>query len=203
MPFTVQRLFARREPTALRMVVECSANASTLREGPVLDDGSGTAWFVFLCPAHAEGLPEWLGVATHADQGSMPCGSVMDFRSADQVLQSHADLWLTSLTGVCADMKDDVLADVLTEAEQVLRLRLRLDQDAGTEDGPLRGIAMMIDLACRSAALGDLGQVAMILGYCEMVAKGLKPWHEDGSDPPEQDAAEAGCRQMLDIPPKD
>ncbi|MFD7019884.1 hypothetical protein [Streptomyces sp. NPDC059928] len=60
--------------------------ARVLREGP-----GGLA--VFLCPAHSEGLPAWPGVVTHADSGSMSCGVVLDFRSAEQLLQSHADLF--------------------------------------------------------------------------------------------------------------
>ncbi|MER6537964.1 hypothetical protein ABT215_30050 [Streptomyces sp900105755] len=177
MPSVAQWLSARREPTAVRMVVQCSAQASTLREGPALDDGSGAAWLAFLCRVHAEGSPEWAGVAAHTDRASAPCGSVMEFRPAQQVLRSHADLWLTSLTGVRADTGDGVWTDVLAEAERVLGARLTR---AGAEDGPLQGIAIMIGLARRSSELGDLGQVAAILGYCEMLALSLKPWRENG-----------------------
>ncbi|MER5599432.1 hypothetical protein [Streptomyces sp. NPDC002265] len=172
MPSIAQRLSAHREPTTVRMVVQCPAHASTLREGPALGDGSGVSWLAFLCRVHAEESPEWAGVATHADRGSVPCGSVMDFRPIEQVLRSHADLWLTSLTGVCANTGDSVWTDVLAEAERVLRARLT---QAGAEDSPLQSIAMMIGLARRSAELGDLGQVASSLGYCEMLALGLEP----------------------------
>ncbi|WP_202919681.1 hypothetical protein [Streptomyces adustus] len=180
MPSVTQRLSAHREPTTVRMVVQCPAHASTLREGPALSDGSGAGWLVFLCRVHAEDLPEWAGVATHTDRASTPCGSVMDFRPVEQVLRSHANLWLTSLTGVCADAGDGVWTDVLAEAERVLRARLTR---AGAEDSPLQSIAMMIGLARRSAELGDLGQVASSLGYCEMLTLGLEPWREDGRTP--------------------
>ncbi|MFE3526816.1 hypothetical protein ACFXOD_35565 [Streptomyces sp. NPDC059161] len=86
MPSLVQQLSAHRDLGALRMVLECPFLTTALREGP-----GGLA--VFLCPAHSEGLPAWPGVVTHADSGSMSCGVVLDFRSAEQLLQSHADLF--------------------------------------------------------------------------------------------------------------
>ncbi|MEU3413787.1 MULTISPECIES: hypothetical protein [unclassified Streptomyces] len=30
----------------------------------------------------------------------MPCGTVLDYRSGEQQLRSHAELWLSPLTGV-------------------------------------------------------------------------------------------------------
>ncbi|MPY52701.1 hypothetical protein FPZ41_30710 [Streptomyces sp. K1PN6] len=62
------------------------------REGPAVGDGPGAARVAFLCPEHSEGLPEWAGTDAHADQDSMPCGTVLDFRPTEQLLQSHVAL---------------------------------------------------------------------------------------------------------------
>ncbi|MEU8776568.1 hypothetical protein [Streptomyces sp. NPDC048606] len=32
------------------------------------------------------------GATNHPDTGTMPCGTVLDYRSGEQQLQSHADL---------------------------------------------------------------------------------------------------------------
>ncbi|MGW4823445.1 hypothetical protein ACWEP4_31950 [Streptomyces sp. NPDC004227] len=58
------------------------------------------AWLAFLCPVHFEDLPAWPGTETHAENSSLPCGTVLDYRPAEDLLQSHADLGLTPLTGV-------------------------------------------------------------------------------------------------------
>ncbi|MEV6028861.1 hypothetical protein [Streptomyces sp. NPDC052036] len=172
MPSVVQQLSANRQLSALRTVVRCQAKASALREGPAVGDGPGVAWLAFLCPAHSEGLPEWPGTETHADGGSMPCGTVLDFRPPEQLLPSHADLWLTPLTGVRLETYGGVWSDVLDQADRVLCERLEHDADAD-EDAPLQGIVTMMDLACRSAAKGELSQAATALGYCETLSLGL------------------------------
>ncbi|MEU9291938.1 hypothetical protein AB0D57_46985 [Streptomyces sp. NPDC048275] len=129
------RVDAHRQLTALRTVVQCKAKATALREGPAAGDGPGTAWVAFLCPVHCEGLPEWPATQTHAGQHSMPCGTVLDFRPTEQVLQSHADLWLTPLTGVRPETYGGVWSDVRDQAERVLSEHLEQDGDAD-EDGP-------------------------------------------------------------------
>ncbi|MFD6822772.1 hypothetical protein ACFWC5_20715 [Streptomyces sp. NPDC060085] len=63
----------------------------------------------------------WLeGVAwsagEHPDNGTMPCGTVLDYRSVEQRLQSHADLWLTPLTGVDPAACGGAWADFLDQA---------------------------------------------------------------------------------------
>jgi hypothetical protein len=40
------------------------------------------------------------GIAADADGLCLSCGSVLDYRPAERLLQSHADLWLTPLSGV-------------------------------------------------------------------------------------------------------
>jgi hypothetical protein len=173
-PSLVQQLSAHRQLTALRTVVHCKAKTSALREGPAASDGPGTAWVAFLCPTHSEDFPEWSAVATHADQDSMPCGTVLDFRPTEQLLQSHADLWLTPLTGVRPETYGGVWSEVLDQADRVLRERLAQDTDPDPDGGEsLQGIVTMMWLACQSAAKGDLLQAASALGLCETLARTL------------------------------
>ncbi|MFE2611850.1 hypothetical protein ACFXDI_53295 [Streptomyces mirabilis] len=177
MPSLVQQLSAHRQLTALRTVVQCKAKATALRQGPAAGDGPGTAWVAFLCPTHSENLPAWPATQTHVGQHSMPCGTVLDFRPTEQVLQSHADLWLTPLTGVRPETYGGVWSDVLDQAERVLNEHLEQDGDAD-EDGPLQSMMTMMWLARRSAAEGDLMQAASALGYCETLAEGMEPWRD-------------------------
>jgi hypothetical protein len=161
-PSLVQQLSANRQLNALRTVVRCKTKATALREGPAVGDGPGAAWVAFLCPTHSEGLPEWPATKTHTDQDSMPCGTVQDFRPIEQLLQSHADLWLTPLTGVRPETYGGVWSDVLDQATACCE-RLQQDADAD-EDGPLQSMMTMMWLARRSAAKGDLLQAASALG---------------------------------------
>ncbi|WP_258308870.1 hypothetical protein [Streptomyces sp. NWU339] len=50
----------------------------------------------------------------------MPCGTVVDYRSPEGRLQSHADLWLTPLTGVDLAAYGGAWSDVLDQADRVL-----------------------------------------------------------------------------------
>ncbi|MET8755227.1 hypothetical protein ABZW32_34780 [Streptomyces sp. NPDC004667] len=81
------------------------------------------AWLAYLCPGHAVDLNGWPGAAEHPDTGTMPCGTVLDYRSSEQQLQSHADLWLTPLTGVDPAAHDG-WADVLDQADRTLLARV-------------------------------------------------------------------------------
>ncbi|AKL71228.1 conserved hypothetical protein [Streptomyces sp. Mg1] len=102
--------------------MECQAQATVLREGPAQDPGPGAAWLAYLCPVHAADLGGWPGAADHPDTGTMSCGTVLDYRSGEQQLQSRADLWLTSLTGVDSAAQDG-WAHVLDQADRVLLAR--------------------------------------------------------------------------------
>ncbi|MFF5475350.1 hypothetical protein [Streptomyces achromogenes] len=171
MPTALQQLSGHRELSALRSVLDCSLKASALREGAAVDSGTGPAWLVFLCSEHSEQLPGWPGVRTHDDHGSMPCGSVLDYRPAKQLLQSHADLWLTPLTGVDPAAYGGAWSEVLNQADRVLLGRA--EREAGGEDSPLQSMLTMMGMASRSAAEGDLEQAAVALGYCETIALSL------------------------------
>ncbi|MGW1658444.1 hypothetical protein [Streptomyces atratus] len=170
MPTVFQQLAAHREISALRNVLDCSLDASVLREGAVMESGRGPAWLMFLCPAHAEELPEWPGAATHTDTGSMSCGTVLDYRSTEEMFQSHADLWLTPLTGVRPDAFGGVWSEVLNEADRVLVARLEREADGDGEGEVLQGMLAMMDLACRSGAEDNLTQAATSLVLCETLA---------------------------------
>ncbi|MFI9311106.1 hypothetical protein [Streptomyces triculaminicus] len=170
MPSIVQELSGHRDLGGLRKVVECPAKATVLREGPAQDSGPGAAWLAYLCPVHAVGLDGWLGTADHPAPGAMPCGTVFDYRSGEQQLQSHADLWLTPLTGVDPAAHGGAWADVLDQADRVLVARVDEAAAAG-EDSPLQNMLALMDMARRAAAKGDLGVAATALAYCETFAQ--------------------------------
>ncbi|MFF4795499.1 hypothetical protein ACFY2M_38595 [Streptomyces sp. NPDC001276] len=69
---------------------------------------------------HSEDLSAWPGTETHAENSSLPCGTVLDYRPAEHLLQSHADLWLTPLTGVHPETHGGVWSNVLNQADRVL-----------------------------------------------------------------------------------
>lgn len=171
MPTVFQQLAAHREISALRNVLGCSLDASVLREGAAVESGTGPAWLMFLCPAHSGDLPEWSGAATHDDHGSMSCGTVLDYRSAEEMPQSHAELWLTPLTGVRPEAFDGVWPKVLNEADRVLVARL--EQGTDGEGEVLQGMLAMMDLVCRAAAEGNLTRAATSLVLCESLAQSL------------------------------
>ncbi|MFD3622039.1 hypothetical protein ACFWWT_44120 [Streptomyces sp. NPDC058676] len=99
MPSDIKQLTAGRQLTGLRQVLDCPATATTLRQGPAAAPEEPPDWLALLCPTHSEALPRWPGTVADTDGLRLPCGSVLDYRSAEQLLQSHADLWLTPLTG--------------------------------------------------------------------------------------------------------
>ncbi|GAA5706846.1 hypothetical protein [Streptomyces avermitilis] len=101
----------------------------------------------------------------------LPCGSVLDYRSAEQLLQSHADLWLTRLTGVDPKTYARVWPDVLNQADRVMRARL--GEDTADGDETLHSLAMMLEMASRNAAEGNLCQATVPLAYCETLAQRL------------------------------
>ncbi|WP_318205746.1 hypothetical protein [Streptomyces sp. SCL15-4] len=100
MPSILQEPSGRREHGGLRTLVECPSKATVLREGPPQDSGAGATWLTFLRPPHTVSLAGWSGAADHPASGTMPCGTVLDYRSGEQPLRSHAELRLTPLTGV-------------------------------------------------------------------------------------------------------
>ncbi|WP_331739451.1 hypothetical protein OG440_41270 (plasmid) [Streptomyces sp. NBC_00637] len=150
-------------------MLDCPATATVLRQGPAAP-GEAPDWLALLCTAHSEALPGWPGTA--ADTGlSLSCGSVLDYRSAEQLLQSHADLWLTPLTGVDPKTYAGVWPDVLDQADRVLRARL--GEDTADGDETLHSLAMMLAMASRNAAEGKLYQATVPLAYCETLAQRL------------------------------
>ncbi|GAA3079342.1 hypothetical protein [Streptomyces glomeratus] len=127
---------------------------------------------MLLCPAHSQALPGWPGITADADGLRLSCGSVLDYRSAEQLLQSHADLWLTPLTGVDPKTHAGVWPEVLDQADRVLGARLGEDAADGGDE-TLQSIALMLEMASRIAAEGDLYQATVPLAYCETLAQRL------------------------------
>ncbi|WP_333745805.1 hypothetical protein [Streptomyces sp. IBSBF 2950] len=174
MSSVLQQLHAGRQVTSMRIALECSTTATSIRQGPAVQAGTGPAWLAHLCPAHTEDLPGWPGAATVAvDGGRLHCGVVLDYRPTEQVLQSHADLWLTPLTGVDPKTLKHFWYDVLAQSNRVVLARL--EEDGGGEDGPLQSFAMMLGMAVQNASEGNLFQALVPLAYCETVSQELLP----------------------------
>ncbi|GAA2616017.1 hypothetical protein GCM10010304_81810 [Streptomyces roseoviolaceus] len=170
MPPLVNRLMAGRQITAMRILLDCSTAAATVRQGPAAEPGTDPAWFAFLCPAHSEDLPDWPATMSHTDDGlTLSCGAVLDYRPTEQLLQSHADLWLTPLTGVEPSARKGAWFDVLDQAYQVLNARA--EATAASENEPLQSILLMMDMARQNAAEGDLFQAAHSLCLCESLVQ--------------------------------
>ncbi|WP_223864702.1 hypothetical protein [Streptomyces sp. 5-10] len=157
---------AGRQVTGLRTVLDCPASATAVRQGP--DTGDGLAWLLHLCPTHTEALTSWPGACTDTAGLRLECGRVIEYRTTEQLLQSHADLWLTGLTGLRPEIPERTWADLLEQAHQVLSSRLD-DHDTDV-DSPLASVEMMVDIAHRYAAEGDLQQATVALGYAESLA---------------------------------
>lgn len=93
------------EVTSLRMLHWrlCNADQVDVYEGPADPDGKATYW-VDLCPVHADqGIPGFPTDRPHQAGHRGRCGSVIEFRTFDTLLRSHADLWLRPLLGVHVD----------------------------------------------------------------------------------------------------
>lgn len=145
--------------------------ATALRPGPAADPGEAPAWLLFLCSEHSGDLPGWPGTAAATeDRLILSCGAVLDYRTTEQVLQSHADLWLTPLTGVDPAAYGGAWADVLDQADRVLLARVEEAAAVGG-DSPLQNMLATMDVARQAAARGDLGVAATALGYCETFAQ--------------------------------
>jgi hypothetical protein len=166
------RLTAGRQFTSLRIPLRCSETATTLRHGPPAAAGAAPDWIGFLCPAHADALPAWPGITADADGIPYMCGAFLDLRPTEQLLQSHADLWLTPLTGVDPKAFDGNWADVLDQADRVVQARLEQLGEVG-DDEPMLSIATMLGMACQNAAEGDLYQATVPLATCESIAARL------------------------------
>ncbi|MFG2463782.1 hypothetical protein ACGFWE_43075 [Streptomyces sp. NPDC048523] len=171
MPSDINQLTAGRQVTGLRQVLDCPATPAVLRQGPAAAPGEAPDWLALLCPAHSEALPGWPGTAADTAGLSLSCGSVLDYRSAEQLLQSHADRWLTPLTGVDPKTYAGVWPDVLDQADRVMRARL--GEDAADGDETLHSLAMMLGMASRNAAEGNLYQATVLLAYCKTLAQRL------------------------------
>ncbi|MFH8470414.1 hypothetical protein [Streptomyces sp. NPDC017991] len=173
MPSVLQQLSAGRQITSMRIALECSTTATSIRQGPAVQAGTDPAWFAYLCPAHTEDLPGWPGAAGAIGGDSrLGCGVVLDYRPTEQVLQSHADLWLTPLTGVDPQTLKHFWYDVLDQSNRVVLARLEED---GGEDGPLQSLSMMLGMAVQNASEGNLFQSLVPLAYCETVSQELLP----------------------------
>lgn len=165
----LRRLFGDRDLPGLRIVLVCPVTATAVRQGP--ESGTGPAWIAYLCPAHTLALSAWPGPLTHSAGLHLPCGTVLDFRAPEELLRSHADLWLSKLSGLSPEVSDGDWSDVLGQAYEVLSARLdEGDKGDGVEGGGLSGIVTMAGMAHRSAVAGNLFQAALSLCLAETLA---------------------------------
>ncbi|MFE6155605.1 hypothetical protein [Streptomyces sp. NPDC057889] len=170
---TITQLCGARTLTSLRTPLTCKLTSTLVRQGPATQPSGAPAWLLFLCIEHGQALPNWPGApADPDDPPTMACGAVLDFRSTEQVLQSHADLWLAPLTGVDPKMyiTADKWANVLIQAHRALAEQ---PECAGGVSEPLNSFLMMLGIAVESAAMGDLYQAIVPLAYCETVSARL------------------------------
>ncbi|MGD3111491.1 hypothetical protein [Streptomyces sp. YGL11-2] len=124
-----------------------------------------------MCPIHAQGLQTWPGQLTPSADLQLPCGTVLDFRAPEEILRSHADLWLTELSGLSTEMLDSGWSDVLGQAHKALSARLNEgDKGDGEDVGVLSDVVTMAGLAHRAAVAGDLFQAASSLSLAETLA---------------------------------
>ncbi|MFJ1751139.1 hypothetical protein ACIOJD_33665 [Streptomyces sp. NPDC088116] len=158
-----------RSLTSLRQVLNCDASATATRQGP--DTGAGPAWKVYLCPAHSEALPAWPGPLAPGAVPEHPCGIVHDHRGPVELLRSHADLWLTELSGLPREVFDGDWTDALRRACEVLDARLEEESQADTDaPGVLSDVALMTSMAHDAAADGSLLQATTCLSHAETLA---------------------------------
>ncbi|MDH6135841.1 tetratricopeptide (TPR) repeat protein [Kitasatospora sp. MAA4] len=89
-------------PRSTREVSACGEPATHIINGRVIPHTGTREYCLYLCPEHAEPVSAWPGELTTVPEEllSWSCGKLFDYRDFDAILQSHADLWLTSLTGL-------------------------------------------------------------------------------------------------------
>ncbi|MER5185696.1 hypothetical protein ABT009_46885 [Streptomyces sp. NPDC002896] len=139
-----------------------------LRQGPAAEPGGAPAWLLFLCSEHSDELPGWPGtVADTEDPLTLSCGAALDYRTTEQVLQSHADLWLTPLTGVDPATHAGAWPETLGQAHRLLTARLA---KADGEGETLNSLTMMLRMAAEYAEAGNLYQTTGPLGYGETLS---------------------------------
>lgn len=165
----------RSEMKTLRMLhyLHCRTPSVVAVEGELLPSGKAPEYVLFLCEAHRGGLQDWPGEAVDGDTNGMGCGTVLDFRDLDVILQSHVDLWLRDLTGADPADHGGDWAAVLRHACEYL------DMLVATEDGAAYYDALtMLELASatiaeetgRSGGAVDRWMLATALAHAESLA---------------------------------
>ncbi|MFB7763273.1 hypothetical protein [Streptomyces xiamenensis] len=171
MPTTFAQLSAGGKLTSLRTTLRCEGTTALLRQGPPSENSATPDWLLFLCPEHSEDLPGWPGTpADIPDRPQMVCGFVMDYRSTEQVLRSHAALWITPVTGVDPATCAGGWPEFLDRAHSVLAGRAA---EAGDEEETLNSVTMMLRMAAEDAEAGDLHQATSPLALGETLAQHL------------------------------
>ncbi|MFD9047890.1 hypothetical protein [Streptomyces zaomyceticus] len=80
----------------LRQITTCNASSTAAVERRSRHKNREIDYRVEVCERHRWLAREWGGTLTE-ESTSGRCGTVFDYRSFDQVVQSHSDLWLRSL----------------------------------------------------------------------------------------------------------
>ena len=171
MPTSVAQLSANRELAVMRQPLRCEGTVTVLRQGPAGEGGGAPDWLLFLCPEHSEGLPDWSGTPADAEGPlGLSCGAELDYRTTEQVLQSHAVLWFTPVTGVDPATCAGGWPEALDRAHRVFADRL---EEAGGEGETLNSLPLMLGMAADNAAAGNLYQACVPLGWGETLSQNL------------------------------
>lgn len=171
MPTSVAQLSASRELTVVRRPLRCESTATVLRQGPAGECGGAPGWLLFLCPEHSQSLPDWPGIAADTEGPlGLSCGAALDYRTTEQVLQSHAALWFTPVTGVDPATCAGGWSEALDLAHRVFADRL---EETGAEGETLNSLTLMLGMAAENAATGNLYQACVPLGWGETLSQNL------------------------------
>ncbi|MGA5824164.1 hypothetical protein ACPC54_40750 [Kitasatospora sp. NPDC094028] len=144
--------------TSLRHVHVCEGPAETVTEGYLPGpgaEGERPVLRAMVCPRHDPAPSSWfeglrVRVIANARPFSPTCGLVLDYRDTEPLLQAHAGLWLTPLTGL-NPADHDGWAAFLRAATTYL------DATYGTDgDGPWNSVAVFLEQAAKFADEDDL-----------------------------------------------
>ncbi|MFE3146542.1 hypothetical protein ACFXJ6_07750 [Streptomyces sp. NPDC059218] len=100
----------------LRQITTCTDPATTTitRHGPTGD--RSVLYRVGVCRRHQWLAQDWHGQRTRTPAGQGRCGTVIDYRDHDQVMESHLTVWLGPTTTQYPQMHGGSLARTLRAA---------------------------------------------------------------------------------------
>ncbi|MFJ6014442.1 hypothetical protein [Streptomyces sp. NPDC092952] len=82
----------------LRQITTCAAPATTIATARSRGHDRQVLYRLGVCHRHRWLAQDWPGTRTTAPDGSGRCGTAVDHRTYDGVVQSHIDLWIRPAT---------------------------------------------------------------------------------------------------------